>query len=138
MSKRDSAPHVSGNISVGGHFSGAAAIGTDIRQQVYLSALTDAERAELRSEVEQLRAAMLEEAPPDLKEEASQRADELAAAVLTDRPDLSTLERLRDWIGERMPQLASAFTTLVLHPVLGKLVAAGGDGLVGALRRLGG
>lgn len=138
MSQRDGTPDVSGNISVGGNFSGAAAIGSDIRQEVHLAALTDAETADLRREVDHLRAALLKEAPPDLREEASQRADELAEAVLTDRPDLSKLERLRDWIGERMPQLASAFTTLVLHPVLGKLVAAGGDGLVGALRRLGG
>ena len=76
---------MSGTISVGGDLSGQAAIGSGIHQETRIThgaAPTDAELADLRDLVEQLRAAILEQAPPDLGPAAGQRADQLVEAVL--------------------------------------------------------
>lgn len=138
MTNQDPARRVTGTLSVGGDLTGQAAIGSDIRQDLCITSSdgpTEAELADLRSVVEQVRAAILEKAPPDLEAAARERADELADAVLQDQPDLSALEYLRNWFGRRIPSVAGAFTTLVFNPVLGKLVAAGGDSLVKEFQR---
>jgi hypothetical protein len=75
------------------------------------------------------------QAPPSLQQAKVDRLQELDKAVTGRKPNLATLEYVRDWIGEHLPQLAGSVTALVFHPVVGKLVEAGGDLLVDEFRR---
>jgi sugar phosphate isomerase/epimerase len=139
MTGEPEAGTVTGKINVHGDLSGQAAIGKNIAMDMYTAPSagppTEPELRELRAAVEELRAQIRELAPEDLQSAAEERADELAEAVLGDSLDLSALEHLRNWFGRRLPQVGSAFTRLVFHPVLAQLVAAGGDGLVAEFKQ---
>lgn len=136
--KEQGVSRVTGSISVGRDLSGQVAVGNAIRQDMSITGgerPSEEELAELRAAVEQLRQSILGQVPAELEPSARERVDELAEAVFADAPDLSALEHLQKWFRRRVPQVASAFTSLVFHPVLAKLVAAGGDGLVLEFRR---
>ena len=60
---------------------------------------------------------------------------ELEQAVTEKKPDLSTMEYVRSWFLKNLPGLAGAVTSVVVHPIVGKLVEAGGDALVSEFRR---
>jgi len=131
----------SGNIEahIAGDVSGQIAVGRDIHQRQTIGiprpVVTPEERGELRAVLDQLKAQVAAVAPPELRQSASERVQELDEAVSADLPDLSTIEYVRGWIGRHLPQLAGSITSLVFHPVLGKLVEAAGDLLADEFRR---
>jgi hypothetical protein len=122
-----------------GDVSGQAAIGKDITQ-TYTSttgraAVTEADLAALHQALAALKAQIVAEVPPAQQARALERADELAAAVTAKQPDLPTMEYVKGWFGKHLPRLAGAVTSIVIHPVVGKLVEAAGDGLASEFRR---
>ena len=66
-------------------------------------------------------------APPEIKEQALQRANELQRAVLADKPDTSTMLNIRDWFVKNLPGIAGTVTGVLVNPIVGKLVQAAGD-----------
>ena len=64
-----------------------------------------------------------------------ERVDELEQAITEEKPDLSTMEYVKNWFVRNLPGLAGTVTSVVVHPIVGKLVEAGGDALVGEFRR---
>lgn len=76
--------------------------------------------AQLKSQVEA-------EAPADKKAAALERVDELEQAITEKKPDLSTMEYVKNWFGKHIPGLAGAVVSVVVHPIVGKLVEAAGD-----------
>ena len=75
------------------------------------------------------------EAPPELADEAQAQVDTLEQVAAAKEPDLSTMERVRDWFVEHLPSVAGSATSLLVNPVLGKVVEAAGDLAAGELRR---
>ena len=53
--------------------------------------------------------------------------DELEQAITERKPHLSTMEYVRNWFGKHIPGLAGAVVSVVVHPIVGKLVEAAGD-----------
>jgi len=82
-----------------------------------------------------LRARVAVEAPPELADEAQVQVDALEEAVAAEEPDLSAMERVRDWFIEYLPSIAGSVTALLVNPILGKVVEAAGDLAAGELRR---
>jgi hypothetical protein len=121
--------NISANIT--GDVSGQVAVGQNINQSktgVY-SSVTSQEMDELRNVLAELRNKIASEAPADKKDAALERIGELEQAVTEKKPDLSTMEYVRNWFVKNLPGVAGAVVSVVVHPIVGKLVEAAGDAL---------
>lgn len=129
MSQNEQAgDRIEGTIT--GDVSGQVAIGKHIQQQSTVGgALTQQERAELDRMLTELRARVAAQAPPEQKEAALERVGEVEAELKSDKPDPVTLAYVRQWFVKKLPGLAGAVVSVVVHPLVGKLVGAVGEGL---------
>lgn len=121
-----------------GDVSGQVAVGTRITQRQTISEkpeVTAADRAELAELLARLEREVAAQAPPEKKEAALERTKELTEAVTAEKPDLSTMEYVRGWFVKHLPGLAGAVISVVVHPVVGKVVAAAGDAVSAEFRR---
>ena len=136
MTKKSKSTHGI-QVSVGGDVSGQLAAGENITQMSTKTTgkVTKAELEELNQLLAHLRSKVEVEAHPDKKDAALERAGELEQAITEKKPDLSTMEYVRNWFVKNLPGLAGAVTSVVVHPIVGKLVEAGGDALVEEFRR---
>lgn len=130
-------PEIRIQSSIGGDASGQVAVGqgiTQIHSTGTAPPVSDAELAELRQAIEALKAQVAAQAPPDKQASAVERLDELHEAITAEKPKLSTMEYVRDWFVKNIPTMAGAVTGLVVNPIVGRLVQAGGDVLVADFR----
>jgi hypothetical protein len=127
------------NATVSGGVSGQVAVGEHIAQTQTVGAarsvLTETDIAELRQLLADLKAQVAAEAPPDKKDAAVERIDELEVAVTAKEPDLSTMEYVRNWFAKNAPKLAGSVTSVVIHPIVGKAVEAAGELVSAEFRR---
>ena len=125
------------HVSVGGDVSGQLAAGENITQMSTKTAgeVTRAELDELNQLLAHLRSKVEVEAHPDKKDVALERVGELEGAIAEEKPDLTTMEYVKNWFVKNLPGLAGTVTSVVVHPIVGKLVEAGGDALVEEFRR---
>jgi hypothetical protein len=125
------------NIRVGGDVSGQLVAGrgnTTSWTQSQPSAVTQEELVTLQSLFDQLHALIDTEAG-DQKTAARDKLDELAEAVASEPPDLATMEHVPGWFRRKLPTLAHAAYSLVVHPIVAKVVAASGDELAAEFTR---
>ncbi|HYO36009.1 MAG TPA: hypothetical protein VER97_08040 [Geodermatophilus sp.] len=128
-------------VSVGGSVPGQFVVGdrnklTHIETSHQAPAVTEADLADLRRAVEEVKAKIRADASPEQQDAALERVDELEQAVVAEEPDLTTLQYVRNWFVKNLPQLAGAVTGLVVHPVVGKVVEAAGDLAASQFRQL--
>jgi hypothetical protein len=125
--------------TISGDISGQVAVGKGITQIQTIGAarpqITEADLAELRQILADLKAKVAAEAPPEKKDAALERVKELEEAVTAGEPDLPTMEYVKRWFARNLPGLAGAVTSVVVHPIVGKLVEAAGDALATEFRR---
>ena len=145
MQTSSSGDHFNVNFTAGaGEQKGQIAIGKDISQQQTITnvparKLTEDELETIRQMFLDLRAQVEVEAPPEQSYEALQQVDELEDAVLAEEPDVGRIEKVQRWFAQHLPAVAGAVTGLVVNPLVGSLVTAGGDVLSSQLRaRFGG
>ncbi len=124
----DEKPTINISGTIGGSASGQIAIGQDITQ-IHTEAAPVSE-ADLRQAIDSLRAQVPQQAPPDKQAQAVQQLEELHKAVTAPKPELSTMESVRNWFVQNIPTMAGAVTSIVLSPLVGRLAQAGGDLLV--------
>jgi len=124
-------------VTVGGNVSGQLAAGHNIQQisTKTKSNVTKDEIEELSQLLAELRTQIEAKAQPEKKEAALERVDELEQAIAEKKPDLTTMEYVKNWFAKHLPSLAGTVTSVVVHPIVGKLVEAGGDALVVEFRR---
>jgi hypothetical protein len=124
-------------VTVGGNVSGQLAAGHNIHQisTKTTNNVTKAEIEELSQLLAELRTQIEAKAQPEKKEAALERVDELEQAIAEKKPDLTTMEYVKNWFAKHLPSLAGTVTSVVVHPIVGKLVEAGGDALVVEFRR---
>ncbi len=125
--------------TISGDISGQVAVGKGITQTQTIGAarpkVTETDLAELRQALADLRARVAAEAPPEKKDAALERVDELEEAVTAKEPDLATMEYVKGWFVKNLPGLAGAVTHVIVHPIVGKLMEAVGDALAAEFRR---
>jgi hypothetical protein len=140
MTSDQEKPVVNVSATIGGAATGQTAIGVDITQvHTEVAPVSEAELAELRQAIDSLKTQVPEQAPPDKQAQAVQHLEELHEAVTAPKPELSTIEYVRNWFIKNIPTMAGAVTSIVLGPIVGRLVQAGGDVLAADFkRRLGG
>jgi hypothetical protein len=127
--KSQSNQTISANIT--GDVNGQVAVGKNINQsktEIH-SSVTPQEIEELRGLLAQLRSRVESETPADKKDAALERVNELKQAVTDQKPDLSTMEYVRNWFVKNAPGVVGAVVSVVVHPIVGKLVEAAGDTL---------
>jgi hypothetical protein len=116
-----------------GSVDGQVAVGRGISQRYVraeASAPTAAELSQLRHTIGELRARVVIEVPPERRNEALRLVTEFEEAVTADRPNLSTMDYVKNWFARTVPWLTGLVTTILVDPIVGKLVHAGGDALV--------
>jgi hypothetical protein len=117
------------DVTIGGDVSGQFSIGDDVRQTQITGAaagLTDADRAEFRNALAAFRDQVACDAPPDQRDAALARVDELEDAASDAEPDPTTFQLVGRWFVKHIPALAGGAAALI-NPILGKLVEAGAD-----------
>ena len=120
---------VSGQVAIGKGITQTQSIGTPAGQ------VTDAELGELKQLLADLKSQVEAQVPPDKQPAAVERLDELTEAVTAEQPDLTTMEYVKGWFAKNVPALAGAVASVVVHPIVGKLVSAAGDTLAADFRR---
>jgi hypothetical protein len=127
------------NATISGPVSGQVAIGNGINQVNVVGwtgpQVTQADLDELHQAVAKVKAHVESVEAPDKKAAALERMDELEEAITAEKPDLTTLEYVKRWFARNLPELAGAVTGIIVHPIVGKLVEAAGDGLAAEFRR---
>ena len=111
------------------------AVGKDITQiQEYGPPPTAEDIAQLQQMFDELKAKIEQEVAPAEKEKALERVDELKEAVTAKEPDITTMEYVKNWFGKNIPAVASSVVDLIVNPLVGKFVAAGGKALAATFR----
>jgi hypothetical protein len=125
------------NAVVTGQVQGAVAIGKGISQRQEVGsmqlALTDAERAELSTLFANLREEVSAAVPESERRAAVERVDELEQAVVADQPDLTTIEYVKQWFARKLPTAAGLVASVLIHPLVGRIVERAGDKLADAM-----
>jgi hypothetical protein len=125
------------NVNITGDVSGQIVVGNNnsVTKSIQNASVTPAELDELRKLLGELRSKIQAEAGPDKKAAALERVDELEQAVLEKKPDLSTMEYVKNWFGKHLPGLAGTVVGVFVHPVVGKLVEAAGDAVADEFKK---
>lgn len=97
-----------------------------------------ASQAEL-DEVKQMLAQLLEQvkasAPPEKREEAIGQVKELEEAITAPQPDVDRMSGVKSWFMRNIPKLAGSVVSVIVNPIVGKVVEAAGEGLAGEIQR---
>ena len=120
------------SIHIGGPVSGSIIVqgsNNTVRQQI----ATPAEEADLSRSIAELRAKVESLVPADQKSEAIAQVAAIEAATKGDRPEVSKLASARAWFLKHLPALAGSVMSVVVHPLVGKLVEAAGDAAAKAM-----
>ncbi len=51
------------------------------------------------------------------------------------KPDLTTMEYVKNWFEKHLPQMAGAIISVLVNPIVGKVVEAAGELAAGELKR---
>jgi len=106
-------------------------------QTVGAPEVTEADLAEVRRMLADLKSRIEAEAPPDKKEVALQQVEELEETIQSkdaqDVPD--RLGGVKSWFKRNLPALAGAVVSVIVNPIVGKVVEAAGTGLAAEVQR---
>jgi hypothetical protein len=130
MTKEQSAgDRISGIVT--GPVQGEVAIGKDISQSQDVGSMqltiTEAERAELSTLFNDLRRQVSAAVPESERPPALERVDELEQTIVADKPDLTTIHYVKQWFARKLPAAAALITSVLVHPLVGRLVGRAGD-----------
>lgn len=96
--------------------------------------LTPQETAQLRDLFDGLRSVVAEQAPAEQRAEAEEHARELEQAVVSEQPDPDRVRVVLRWFKEQAPQLAGAVVSVVVNPLVGKVVEGAGEAIADRFR----
>jgi hypothetical protein len=135
--------NVGGSVAVGDHNIqiGAAGPGStvvvggetaqqtfDARQQATLARpLSPEEIAALADAFRSLEAQIQQDAPAEKVETARQQVEQLKEAVAQEKPDVPAMEKAKGWFVENLPAMLGGVTSILTHPIVGRLVEAAGE-----------
>ncbi len=99
--------------------------------QTVQPAASPAEIQQLTTTLEGFHAQVAAQAPPEVRDDALAQATALEEAV--GDGDLSRLKQAARWLARNAPRVGEAVASLVLTPIVGRLVGVAGDALVAEL-----
>jgi hypothetical protein len=135
-------PSGGNSISIGGDNSGQVGIGDHVVQtNTVKSSLDDASADldtlvnDLKLKLAELERSIVEEMPPEKRNSALERAEELKETLMSGKPSTTTIEYVKNWFGQNAPKLSGMIAGIVIHPIVGRLVETAGDALAEEVRR---
>ena len=137
--KKNSQPTAGGDViqaTIGNNVS-QVAVGKNIRQQQNSSSVdvTDADLKQVSDLFASLKQQIEQQAPPDKKDAALERVEELQQEIASKKPDLSTFDYVKNWFGKNLPGMLGTVTSVIVNPIVGKVVQAASGLAVDALQR---
>ena len=137
--KKANPPQAGGDIiqaTIGDNAS-QVAVGKNIRQQQNSSSseVTEADLQQLRTLFDDLKQQIEQQAPPDKKAAALERVEELHQEITSKKPELSTFDYVKNWFSKNLPGLLGGVTSLIVNPLVGKVVEAASGVAADAIRR---
>jgi len=137
--KKANPPQAGGDIiqaTIGDNAS-QVAVGKNIHQQQNSSntQVTQADLQQLRALFDEFKQQVEQQAPPDKKAAAMERVEELHQEITSQKPELSTFEYVKNWFGKNLPGLLGGVTSLIVNPLVGKVVEAASGVAADAIRR---
>jgi hypothetical protein len=97
--------------------------------------VTEADLATVRQLFADLKHQIEAQSPAEKKDSALERIAELEEAVIAKEPDLTTMEYVKKWFSKHLPQVAGVVASVLINPIVGKVVEAAGDLAAGELKR---
>jgi hypothetical protein len=135
MTDQTSADHISGIVT--GPVQGQVAIGKAISQRQEVGSmelgLSEAELAELSSVFAKLREDVAAAVPEAERAAALDRVGELEEAIVAKEPDPTTIQYVKQWFARKLPAAAGLIASVLVHPLVGRVVTRAGDELADAL-----
>jgi hypothetical protein len=101
----------------------------DYSSVIQNNGLTQEEAVALQDTFERMRADVGAKAPPEQREEALRQATEVEQAVVAAQPDAGRVKRALRWFRDNAPALAGTVVSVILSPLVGKLVEGAGTEL---------
>jgi len=137
--KKASQPAAGGDIiqaTIGANAS-QVAVGKNIRQQQNSSSaeITQADLQQIQALFADLKQQIEQQAPPDKKAAALERVDELQQEITSKKPELSTFDYVKSWFGKNIPTLLGSVTSLIVNPLVGKVVETASGLAAEAIKR---
>lgn len=120
------------SATITGDVSGQIAVGSNIQQARDVgnteAMVTSEELAELRAMFAEARVQAALQLPKRQQPAAAERLDELEEAVTGDDPDrTTTVQYVKQWFTRKAPALAGVVASILVNPIVGKLVQSAGD-----------
>lgn len=97
--------------------------------------VTETDLAAIRNLFKELKNQVAAQAPPDKKNSALERVEELQEAITAEEPDLETMVYIKKWFSKNTPPLARAVTGVLNNPMVGRVVEARGGPTAAELKR---
>jgi hypothetical protein len=97
--------------------------------------VTESDLATIRNLFKELQSQVAAETPPDKKNAALERVEELQEAIIAEEPDLETMAYLKKWFGKNVPHLIKAIIGVLCNPMVGKVVEARGGPTAAELKQ---
>jgi hypothetical protein len=97
--------------------------------------VTEADLTAMRDLFKELQSQVAAQTPPDKKNSALERVEELQEAITAEKPDLETMVYVKKWFGKNVPHLVRAVMGVLLNPMVGQVVEAGGGPKAAELKR---
>jgi len=101
----------------------------DYNTVVQHNGLSPTEAAELKRVFGDLRSDLSATVPPEQREEALDHVAELEQAVVAAEPDPGRVKRVLRWFRQHAPEVAGAVLSVVVHPLVGKIVEGAGEAI---------
>jgi len=124
-------------VTIGDH-SSSMAVGKNVQQVIGVQPqveVTEADIAAVRDIFAELKHQIEAQSPLDKKSPAMERVGELEEAVIAAKPNLTTMEYVKNWFEKHLPQMAGAIVSVLVNPIVGKVVEATGELAAGELKR---
>jgi hypothetical protein len=123
--------NVSGQVATGKHIQITRIEGTPVPINEDEQKQID----ELRQLLAELRTEIAASAPEEKRAEAIQQVEQIEETIASEEPDASRLLQIQGWFARHLPKLLGAVTSVVVHPLVGRIVEATGDLATAEIRR---
>lgn len=125
-----------GNITVGSVSESGSVIVSEgefsqtftLQQQNILKQVGTAEEIKsLETKFNQLDKEIKSATPKEIQPKAQEQAEQLKEEVLSEKPDPTIIEQAKSWFITNLPAVIGTVTSIVSHPIVGKLVESAGE-----------
>jgi hypothetical protein len=122
------------NISFAGNVTSSQFVTGDYNHVTQTIGMSPDDVAALKSVFDDLRGAVASDVPPEHQQEALAEVGELEKALVAKQPDPGRVRKALQWFRAHAPQLVGTVASVVINPLVGKVVEGAGEAVAKAVR----